>query len=100
MGGAEDDPPDHAGGGDANAGPPLTPDRLADLQAGLLDDDEAAELRQRIRANPGARRMLAALNQARSDVAALRTDTDSAPAVPPAAVDKVLAALRSATSKT
>lgn len=81
-------------------GPPLTPDLLADLQAGLLDDDEAAELRQRIRSDPAARRILVALNQARSDVVALRTDTDSAPEVPAAAVDKVVAALRSETSPT
>jgi hypothetical protein len=100
MGGTEDDPPDHQGGDDANAGPPLTPDLLADLQAGLFDDDEAAELRQRIRADPAARRILAALNHVRSDVAALRTDTASVPEVPPAAVDKVRAALRSATSRT
>jgi hypothetical protein len=98
MGGTEDDPPDRPSGDDANAGSPLTPDLLADLQAGLLGDDEAAELRQRIRADPAARRILAALNQARTDVAALRTDTQSAPEAPPAAVDKVLAALRSETS--
>ncbi len=96
MGGAEDDSPDHAHGDGANADPPLTPDLLADLQAGLLDDDGAAELRRRIRAEPAAGQVLAALNRVRGDIAALGTDTASAPEVPPVAVDAVRATLRSA----
>ena len=31
---------------------PITPELLADLQAGLLDDDTAAALRQRVRVDP------------------------------------------------
>ncbi len=100
MGGAEDDPLDRPDRDDVNAGPPLTPDLLADLQAGLLDDDLAAELRQRIRAEPAAEQIMAALNQVRGDVAALGADTASAPEVSAAALDRVRAALRSASAPT
>ena len=98
MAGAGDDPPNHAGDDEADTDAPLTPDLLADLQAGLLDDDAAAELRRRIRADPAAGHVLAALNRVRSDVAALSADTASATEVPASAVEKVRAALRSATS--
>lgn len=39
MGGNENDPPDQANHVDPHAGPPLTAELLADLQAGLLDDE-------------------------------------------------------------
>ncbi len=97
MSGAGDDPPDHAGGDEADTDAPLTPDLLADLQAGLLDDDKAAELRKRIRADPAAGHVLAALNRVRGDVAALSIDTAAGAEVPASAVDRVRAALRSAT---
>lgn len=100
MDGAEHDPPDHAGSDDVQADPPLTPDLLADLQAGLLDDDEAAELRKRIRADPAAQRILTALHRVRRDVAALGADAAFSPEVPPAAFERVRAALRSATPLT
>ncbi|MDT7733071.1 MAG: hypothetical protein QOE12_245, partial [Mycobacterium sp.] len=74
--------------------PPLTADTLADLQAGLLDDDVAARLRQRIRSDPEARQTMEALNQVRRDVTALGSDAASAPPVDPAIVDGIAAGLR------
>ena len=50
---------------------PLTIETIADLQAGLFDDETAARLRQRIRDDPAAGRTMEALNRVRSDVAAL-----------------------------
>jgi hypothetical protein len=73
--------------------PPLTVDALADLQAGLLDDDTAARLRKRVRTDPDAQRTMAALNRVRREVAALGSDASSAPAVPPAIVDGIVRAL-------
>ncbi|OBJ51847.1 hypothetical protein [Mycobacterium sp. 1423905.2] len=80
--------------------PPLTVELLADLQAGLLDDDTAARVRNRVRTDPEAQRMLLGLQQVRHDVAAVGADPDSAPEVPAAVTDKVSAALRSAPSTT
>jgi hypothetical protein len=80
MGEAENGPADH---GSAGADPPLTAEVLADLQAGLLDDDAAARVRRRVRADPEAQRILRALNQVRRDVAALGADPDAAPDAPP-----------------
>jgi hypothetical protein len=76
--------------------PPLTADTLADLQAGLLDDDVAARLRQRIRSDPDARQTMEALNQVRRDVTALGSDAASAPPVDPTIVDGIAAGLRGA----
>jgi hypothetical protein len=80
MGEAENGPADH---GSAGADPPLTAEVLADLQAGLLDDDAAARVRRRVRADPEAQRILRALNQVRRDVAALGADPDAARDAPP-----------------
>ncbi|HEY1841925.1 MAG TPA: hypothetical protein VGG53_17205 [Mycobacterium sp.] len=74
--------------------PPLTADALADLQAGLLDDDTAAHLRQRVRADPDARQTMDALNRVRREVAALGSDPSSAPDIDHTVVDRVGAALR------
>ena len=71
MGAAENDPVDD---GSDHAAAPLTVELLADLQAGLLDDDAAARVRSRIRADPEAAAILRALNRARRDVAAAGTD--------------------------
>ncbi len=79
---------------DTGADPPLTTGALADLQAGLLDDDTAARLRKRVRADPHARQTMDALNRVRRDVAELGTDAASAPDVPPGLVDGIAAALR------
>ncbi|MGE2817536.1 hypothetical protein ACQI5H_20700 [Mycobacterium heidelbergense] len=90
MGAAENDPADHGAGA---ADPPLTVERLADLQAGLLDDDAAARVRRQIRANPEAENVLRALNQVRRDVA----DAGAvAPEAPPEVVARITAALTSA----
>jgi hypothetical protein len=79
---------------EAGADPPLTVEALADLQAGLVDDDTAARLRKKVRADPDARQTMDALNRVRGDIAALGTDTSSAPEVAAQVVDSVAAALR------
>jgi hypothetical protein len=81
---------------DAGAEPPLTAELLADLQAGLLDDEAAARVRERIRADPHAPEVLRALNRVRRDVAALGTDPASAPDVPAQVSTHISAALRAA----
>ncbi|OBI12776.1 hypothetical protein A5712_06545 [Mycobacterium sp. E2327] len=81
---------------DEAAEPPLTVELLADLQAGLLDDDSAARVRKRVREDPAAQGMLRALNQVRCDVATLGADPASAPEVPPEVTARISAALRSA----
>lgn len=73
---------------------PIAPELLADLQAGLLDDDTAAELRQRIRTDPDAADKLAALDRVRRELAELGTDEASAPEVPAAVTARIRAALR------
>ncbi len=89
--GAEDNP---AGSAD----PPLTVELLAALQAGLLDDDDAACVRRQVRADPDAQATLGALNRVRSEVAGLSADRASAPDPPPAVASRISAALRSASS--
>ena len=79
---------------EAGANPPLTVEALADLQAGLVDDDTAARLRKKVRADPDARQTMDALNRVRRDIAALGTDASSAPEVAPQVVESVAAALR------
>ncbi len=90
MGDNDDHDHDHGGAG---ADPPLTVELLADLQAGLLDDDAAARVRRRVRADPHADGVLRALNRVRGDVAAVGTDPGSAPEVPPETTAKVTTAL-------
>src|SRR6202021_3379934 len=74
--------------------PPLTVDSLADLQAGLHDNNTAARLRNNVRTDPDAQQTMDALNRVRADVAALRSDGSSAPEVDPAVVNRIGAALR------
>ena len=93
MSAAESDPGDPR---EEGADPPLTVQLLADLQAGLLDDDAAARVRRQVRADPEAAGILRALNQVRSDVAAMGADPASAPDTPPAVAARISAALRSA----
>ncbi|HXS85582.1 MAG TPA: hypothetical protein VN741_08065 [Mycobacterium sp.] len=83
---------------DEGGDPPLTAEVLADLQAGLLDDDTAARLRKRVRTDPDAQQTLQALNRVRREVAALGSDESSAPPVDPAVVDGIAANLRAAHS--
>jgi hypothetical protein len=73
---------------------PITVEVLADLQAGLLDDDSAAHVRQRVRDDEALGRQLAALDQVRRDLALLSADAPSAPEVPPAVTERVVASLR------
>jgi hypothetical protein len=83
-------------GDSAETDPPLTVELLADLQAGLLDDDAAARLRTKVRADPDAQQMVHALNRVRRDVAAAGTDLSATSAVAPALIDGIGAALRAA----
>jgi hypothetical protein len=92
MSAADEDPGDPGEGADT----PLTAELLADLQAGLLDDDAAAQVRRQVREDPEAAGVLRALNQVRSDVAAVGADPASAPDTPPAVTARISAALRSA----
>ena len=77
---------------------PVTVDRLADLQAGRLDDRTAARLRQRARTEPDIANQLAALDRIRRDVAALGRDPASAPPVPADVTARIGATLRAAPS--
>src|ERR1700757_4733473 len=90
------DPRDPRDPGATDADPPLTVELLADLQAGLLDDDAAARVRRRVREDPQAEHILRALNQVRRDIAAMGADPTSAPDVPPQVTARISAALRSA----
>lgn len=83
---------------DAEADPPLTVELLADLQAGLLDEEAAARVRKRVRADPKAQRTLRALHRVRRDVATVGADPASAAAPPPHVTDNISAALRAAGS--
>jgi hypothetical protein len=97
MGAAENDPADH--GADhraAGADPPLTVGRLADLQAGLLDDEAAARVRRQVRTDPEADAILRALNRVRRDVAAVAADPASAPDAPREIIARITEDLASA----
>ncbi|CAM2972775.1 hypothetical protein BST27_08050 [Mycobacterium intermedium] len=74
--------------------PPLTVELLADLQAGLLDDDTAARVRRRLRTDPQAQATLHALQQVRSDIADAGADPASAPDPPPGLAARISTALR------
>jgi hypothetical protein len=67
---------------------------LADLQAGLLDDDTAAMIRRRILDDPEPARRMAGLDRVRRDLADLGTDPASAPDAPPDVTARIAAALR------
>jgi hypothetical protein len=95
MSAADRDPPDHPDPREDSAeDSPLTVELLADLQAGLLDDDAAARVRKQVRTDPQAQATLRALNQVRRDVAA--TGGAPAPDAPEALAARISAALRSA----
>ncbi len=81
---------------DADDRAPLTPQLLADLQAGLLDDDTAARVRRRLRADPAAAHRLAVLDEVRRDLSRLGTGDRSAPDVPAELTARIGAALRHA----
>jgi hypothetical protein len=67
---------------------------LADLQAGLLDDDTAAMIRRRVRDDPEQARRMDGLDRVRRDLADLGTDPASAPHAPAEITARVAAALR------
>jgi hypothetical protein len=90
MGAADRDP---AEDGAAGADPALTVELLADLQAGLLDDDDAARVRRQVREDPEAADALHALNQVRRDLAA--TGATPAAGAPPGVATRISEALRS-----
>jgi hypothetical protein len=69
---------------------------IADLQAGLLDDETAARLRSRIRTDPDAVRDVAALDRVRRDLVGLGWDADSAPDVSDDVTARIADALRAA----
>jgi hypothetical protein len=75
---------------------PITVEVLADLQAGLLDDDAAAHVRRRVRNDEALARQLTGLDQVRRQLALLSADAPSAPEVPPAVTERIVAALRAA----
>lgn len=89
MDAVEDDPAAHAEPADA----PLTVELLADLQAGLLDEHDAARVRKRVRADPEAHKKLDALNQVRRDLSRLAAAPP--PETPSNVVVRVGMALRS-----
>jgi anti-sigma factor RsiW len=88
--------PDEGRTDDAPADVPITPELLADLQAGALDDETAARLWRRLRTDPAAAATLAALDRVRRDLAHLGGDDASASGVPAAVTAGVTAALRAA----
>ena len=59
--------------------PPYSVELLADLDAGLLDEDVAAHIRSRIDQDPDAQETLAALARTRADLSALRDDVTPTP---------------------
>ncbi len=77
---------------------PIPAELLADLQAGLLDDDTAAKVRQRVRtdpqAGPEAKSTLAALDRVRRELRDLGTDSESAAPVPAEVSARLSEALR------
>lgn len=96
MGEADNDSADRDSPDFGGADLPLTVEVLADLQAGVLDDDAAARVRKQVRADPEAQRILRALNQARRDVAAVGANPATAPDAPPEVIARISAALTSA----
>jgi hypothetical protein len=81
---------------DDTGGPqaPIPVPWLANLQAGLLDDDTAAVIRRRVRDDPESARRMAGLDRVRRDLADVGTDSASAPDAPTDVATSVVAALR------
>ncbi|WP_421843284.1 hypothetical protein [Mycobacterium sp.] len=95
MSATEDEPVEPS---ESGADPPLTVELLADLQAGLLDDETASRVRSQVRADPQAAGMLRALNQVRRDVAVAGDGLTPGQDVPPGVTARILTALQSASS--
>ncbi|KHO20281.1 hypothetical protein QQ44_27500 [Mycolicibacterium setense] len=77
---------------------PIPAELLADLQAGLLDDATAADIRHRVRTDPvtgpEAKNTIAALDRVRRDLRGLGLDAESAPPVPAEVSSRLSEALR------
>ncbi|MGI6876491.1 anti-sigma factor family protein [Amycolatopsis sp. 3B14] len=73
------------------AGPPWSVDLLADLHAGVLDDDEAARLWPLVQADPEARAIIDALEATTADLADLSADVPPMPAEFAARLDAAIA---------
>ncbi|MEV5296434.1 anti-sigma factor family protein [Amycolatopsis methanolica] len=73
------------------AGPPWSVDLLADLHAGVLDDDEAARLWPLVQADPEARAIIDALEATAADLADLSADVPPMPAEFAARLDAAIA---------
>ncbi|MUL67024.1 hypothetical protein BOO86_21300 [Mycobacterium sp. CBMA 234] len=80
---------------DEHADQPVSLELLADLQAGLLDDATATQLRQRIRDDPAVARQYAELEQVRHDLKDL-ADNPAPSDIPAAVTEHIGAALRGA----
>lgn len=88
---------EQASGGDSpDQAVPL--ELLADLQAGLLDDAAAAQLRKRIRDDPAVARRYAELEQVRRDLHDLADDPAESD-LPPEVAARIGAALRSGSTQ-
>lgn len=84
---------DESRGAGGAIGPPWSVDLLADLHAGVLDDQEAAQLWPRVNADPEARAIIEALEATTADLSALAAEP--APPMPAefaARLDAALAA--------
>lgn len=90
MDGVDNDP----GHGETPEAPPPV-ELLADLQAGLLDDEAAAGVRRQVRTDPRARERLQALDQVRHDIRGLGAAPAAADA-PANVIARISTALRSA----
>lgn len=75
----------------APQGPPWSPELLADLHAGALDEQTAAELNPLVLQDPEAAELLAAL-----DATAAQLGEEPEPAIPDAVADRIEAALTAA----
>jgi hypothetical protein len=85
-----------SGDGFPPPGAPVPLSLIADLQAGLLDDETAARLRNRIRTDPDAVRDVAALDRVRRDLVDLGSDAESAAEVSDDVTARIADALRAA----
>ncbi len=79
------------------AGPPFPVDLVADLHADVLPDDVAAQLWPRVRADPEAMRIVAALDATRADLASAQATAEPPPPAVTAAIESTLAAIRADT---
>lgn len=86
------------GPGSVPAGPPFSVDLVADLHAGVLPDDVAARLWPRVRADPEAMKVVAALDATRSDLASAPLTAEPPPPAVTAAIESTLAAIRADTA--